>query len=222
MSKRAKIAYQNIRPSVNGDGRLFEIDTTYPPITNDRQIILYVDDLTLNGDGVTTDMKVDGSVTTQEFFVRAEPDSDIFINSVSFFIAAELTIADLGEFAGITTPLTNGCQLIYENGEVGDIIIGDNLTTNFELLRMCNMNPQFGLVSNDAFKIVQAFSNADDGYLFILKFSDYGYEQEYSGGLRLRAGSEDRLVFKIRDDLDRTPSEISSFDGRVYGFKRSV
>ena len=222
MSKRAKIAYQNIRPSVNGDGRLFEIDTTYPPITNDRQIILYVDDLTLNGDGVTTDMKVDGSVTTQDFFVRAEPDFDIFINSVSFFIAAENVLADLGEFAGITTPLTNGCQLIYESGEVGDIIIGDNLTTNFELLRMCNMNPQFGLVSNDAFKIVQAFSNADDGYLFILKFSDYGYEQEYSGGLRLRAGSEDRLVFKIRDDLDRTPSEISSFDGRVYGFKRSV
>ena len=222
MSKRAKIAYQNIRPSVNGDGRLFEIDTTYPPITNDRQIILYVDDLTLNGDGVTTDMKVDGSVTTQDFFVRAEPDSDIFINLVSFFIAAENVLSDLGEFAGITTPLTNGCQLIYESGEVGDIIIGDNLTTNFELLRMCNMNPQFGLVSNEAFKIVQAFSNQDDGYLFILKFSDYGYEQEYSGGLRLRAGSEDRLVFKIRDDLDRTPSEISSFDGRVYGFKRRV
>lgn len=222
MSKRAKIAYQNIRSSVNSDGRLFEIDTPYPPITNDRQIILYTDDLTLNGNGVTTDMKVDGSVTEQEFFVSAESNSDIFINSVSFFIAAENVLADLGEFAGITTPLTNGCQLIYESGEVGDIIIGDNLTTNFELLRMCNMNPQFGLVSNGAFKIVQAFSNADDGYLFILKFSDYGYEQEYSGGLRLRAGSSDRLVFKIRDDLDRTPSEISSFDGRVYGFKRRV
>jgi len=222
MSKRAKIAYQNIRPLVNGDGRLFEVDTTYPPITKDRQIILYVDDLTLNGDGVTTDMKVDGSVNTQEFFVSAEPDSDIFINSVSFFIAAENVVTDLGEFAGIVTPLTNGCQLIYESGEVGNITIGDNLTTNFELLRMCNMNPQFGLVSNAAFKIVQAFSNADDGYLFILKFSDYGYVQEYSGGVRLRAGSGDRLVFKIRDDLDRTPSEISSFDGRVYGFKRRV
>jgi len=58
--------------------------------------------------------------------------------------------------------------------------------------------------------------------LFILKFSDYGYEQEYSGGIRLRAGSEDRLVFKIRDDLNLTPSEISSFDGRVYGFKRRI
>jgi len=220
MSKRAKIAYQNIRPLVNEDGRLFEVDTTYPPITNDRQIILYVDDLTLNGDGVTTDMKVDGSVTTQEFFVSAEPDSDIFINSVSFFIAAELVVTDLGEFAGIVTPLTNGCQLIYESGEVGDIIIGDNLQTNYDLLRMCNMNPQFGLDSNAAFKIIQAFSNQDDGYLFILKFADYGYEQEYSGGIRLKAGTTDRLVFKIRDNLNLTPSDISSFDGRVYGFKR--
>jgi len=220
MSKRAKIAYQNFRPLVNEDGRLFEVDTTYPPITNDRQIILYVDDLTLNGDGVTTDMKVDGSVTTQEFFVSAEPDSDIFINSVSFFIAAELVVTDLGEFAGIVTPLTNGCQLIYESGEVGDIIIGDNLQTNYDLLRMCNMNPQFGLDSNAAFKITQAFSNQDDGYLFILKFADYGYEQEYSGGIRLKAGTTDRLVFKIRDNLNLTPSDISSFDGRVYGFKR--
>lgn len=220
MSKRGKIVYQDLKPIVNDDGRLYEIDTVYPPITNDRQIILYVDDLTLNNDGVTTDMKVDGSVTAQEFSVNADSEFDIFINSVSFFIAAELVVTDLGEFGGITTPLTNGCQLIYENSDEGDIIIGDNLQTNYDLLRMCNMSPQFGLVSNAAFKIVQAFSNQDDGYLFILKFSDYGYEQEYSGGIRLKAGTTDRLVFKIRDDLNLTPSEISSFDGRVYGFKR--
>lgn len=220
MSKRGKIVYQDLKPIVNDDGRLYEIDTVYPPITNDRQIILYVDDLTLNNDGVTTDMKVDGSVTTQEFSVNADSEFDIFINSVSFFIAAELVVTDLGEFGGITTPLTNGCQLIYENSDEGDIIIGDNLQTNYDLLRMCNMNPQFGLDSNAAFKIIQAFSNQDDGYLFILKFSDYGYEQEYSGGIRLKAGTTDRLVFKIRDDLNLTPSEISSFDGRVYGFKR--
>ena len=220
MSKRGKIVYQDLKPIVNDDGRLYEIDTVYPPITNDRQIILYVDDLTLNNDGVTTDMKVDGSVTTQEFSVNADKDFDIFINSVSFFIAAENVVTDLGEFAGIVTPLTNGCQLIYENSDEGDIIIGDNLQTNYDLLRMCNMNPQFGLDSNAAFKIIQAFSNQDDGYLFILKFADYGYEQEYSGGIRLKAGSTDRLVFKIRDNLNLTPSDISSFDGRVYGFKR--
>ena len=220
MSKRGKIVYQGLKPIVNDDGRLYEIDTVYPPITNDRQIILYVDDLTLNNDGVTSDMKVDGSVTTQEFSVNADSEFDIFINSVSFFIAAELVVTDLGEFGGITTPLTNGCQLIYENSDEGDIIIGDNLQTNYDLLRMCNMNPQFGLDSNAAFKIIQAFSNQDDGYLFILKFADYGYEQEYSGGIRLKAGSTDRLVFKIRDNLNLTPSDISSFDGRVYGFKR--
>ena len=220
MSKKGKIVYQGLKPIVNDDGRLYEIDTVYPPITNDRQIIIYVDDLTLNNDGVTTDMKVDGSVTTQEFSVNADKDFDIFINSVSFFIAAELVVTDLGEFGGITTPLTNGCQLIYENSDEGNIIIGDNLQTNYDLLRMCNMNPQFGLVSNEQFKIVQAFSNQDDGYLFILKFSDYGYEQEYSGGIRLKAGTTDRLVFKIRDNLNLTPSDISSFDGRVYGFKR--
>lgn len=219
MSRIAKISYQDKKTYISKNNRLYEIDTTFPPVTNDRQVILYIDDLSLNGDGVTTDMKVDGSVTTQEFFVNSDSDFDIFINSISFFIAAELVIADLSDFAGITLPLTNGCQLIYETkGE--EITIGDDLKTNFDLLRMCSMNPQIGLESNNAFKVIQAFSNQDDGYLFILRFSNYGYEEEYSGGLKLRAGTTDRVVFKIRDNLNLTPSEISTFNGKVYGFKR--
>lgn len=219
MSRIAKISYQDKKTYISKNNGIYEIDTTFPPITNDRQVILYIDDLSLNGDGVTTDMKVDGSVTTQEFFVNSDSDFDIFINSISFFIAAELVIADLSDFAGITLPLTNGCQLIYETkGE--EITIGDDLKTNFDLLRMCSMNPQIGLESNNAFKVIQAFSNQDDGYLFILRFSNYGYEEEYSGGLKLRAGTTDRVVFKIRDNLNLTPSEISTFNGKVYGFKR--
>ena len=222
MSKRAKIAYQNIRPLVNGDGRLFEVDTTYPPITNDRQIIVYVDDLTLNGDGVTTDMKVDGSVTTQEFFVSAELDSDIFINSVSFFIAAETLVIDLFEFGATNGTLTNGCQLIYENSEEGEIIIGDNLNSNFELLRMCGLNPSLGVSSNTAFQIQKAFSNSDVGYLFVLNFLTYGYESEYRGGLRLKKNANERLVFKIRDDLNLIASQLSSLNGIAYGYKTVI
>ena len=222
MSKRAKIAYQNIRPLVNGDGRLFEVDTTYPPITNDRQIIVYVDDLTLNGDGVTTDMKVDGSVTTQEFFVSAELDSDIFINSVSFFIAAETLVIDLFEFGATNGTLTNGCQLIYENSEEGEIIIGDNLNSNFELLRMCGLKPSLGLSSNTAFQIQKAFSNSDVGYLFILNFLTYGYESEYRGGLRLKKNANERLVFKVRDDLNLIASQLSSLNGIAYGYKTVI
>jgi len=221
MSRKQKIIYNNLTPSVGEDGRLFEIDTVYPPITTERQLLIYSTSLTLNNDGVTTDMKVDGSVTTQEFSVQSEVEFDIFITSLSFFIAAELTTADLSEFGGAPR-LTNGCQLIHETSDRGEIIIGDDLRTNFDFLRMSGLKPNFGLTAADAFKISQAFSTNDEGFFFILNFSDYGYDREYSGGIRLKGGTNDRLVLKIRDNLNLTLSQLSSFDGRVYGFKRRV
>lgn len=220
MPKIGKINNQKDRVLVSENYRLSEIDSTYPPIDGIQNVQIYVNSLTLNNDGVTTSMKVNGSVTPQEFYVSAENGFNIYINSISFYIAAELVLAGLGEFGGITTPLTNGCQLLYENTD--NIIIGDDLKTNYDLLRMSVMNPNFGLVSNAAFKVVQAFSNQDDGYLFILKFNDYGFDTEYSGGLKLKSSTSDRLVFKIRDNLNLTPSEISTFNAIAYGYKLKV
>ena len=222
MSRNGKILYKNLSPSVNKDGLLFEIDSTFPPVGEEVQNIIYVQPLTLNNDGITTDMKVDGSTTVQEFYIESENDYDIIINSVSFFIGAETNVIDLFEFGAINGTLTNGCQLIYESSKYGEIIIGDNLNSNFELLRMCNMNPEFGLTSNEAFEIVQTFSNNDRGYFFILKFSNYGYESEYRGGLRLKKKEKERLVFKIRDDLNFIVSELSNLNGTAYGYKTVI
>lgn len=219
MSRNGKILYGNLSPSVNKDGLLFEIDSTFPPVGDEVQNIIYVQPLTLNNDGITTDMKVDGSTTIQEFYIESENDYDIIINSVSFFIGAETTVVDLFEFGATNGTLPNGCQLIYESSKYGEIIIGDNLNSNFELLRMCNMNPEFGLTSNEAFQVVQTFSNNDRGYFFILKFSNYGYESEYRGGLRLKKNEKERLVFKIRDNLNFIVSELSSLNGTTYGYK---
>ena len=98
MSRKQKITYNNLQPKVDSNNRLYEIDTTYPPLTNEKQLLVYSNSLTLNGDGVTTDMKVDGSSTTQEFFIKSEENADIFVTSLSFFIAAELTTTDFSEF----------------------------------------------------------------------------------------------------------------------------
>ena len=219
MSRNGKILYKSLSPSVDDNGLLFEVDSTFPPVGDEVQNIIYVQPLTLNNDGVTSDMKVDGSTTTQEFYIQSDDDYDIFINSISFFIAAETLVIDLFEFGATNGTLTNGCQLIYENSEEGEIIIGDSLNSNFELLRMCNMNPEFGLTSNEAFQVVQTFSNNDRGYFFILKFSNYGYESEYRGGLRLKKNEKERLVFKIRDNLNFIVSELSSLNGTAYGYK---
>ena len=222
MSRNGKILYKSLSPSVDDNGLLFEVDSTFPPVGDEVQNIIYVEPLTLNNDGVTSDMKVDGSATTQEFYIQSDDDYDIIINSISFFIAAETLVIDLFEFGATNGTLTNGCQLIYENSEEGEIIIGDNLNSNFELLRMCGLKPSLGLSSNTAFQIQKAFSNSDVGYLFILNFLTYGYESEYRGGLRLKKNANERLVFKIRDDLNLIASQLSSLNGIAYGYKTVI
>lgn len=221
MSLDSKITFDNNHARVNELNRLYEIDTTYPPLNSEQNISIYVQPLTLNNDGITTDMKVDGSATPQEFSIQSEEGFDIFINSVSFFINAQLTLTDLGEFGG-TPALTNGCELIYESLEVGIISIGSDLKTNFDLLRMTTMNPSIGLESNSAFKVLQTASNQDEGYLFILRFNDYGYETDYAGGLKLSSQDRGRLLFRVRDNLNLTPSELFKLDAVAYGFKKKI
>ena len=221
MSRRSKIADGNNRRVKVVENRVYETDAQYPPLINNQYLSIYSTSLTLNGDGTTTDMKVDGSVTNQDFLVKSEPDVDIFIQSLSFFIAAELTTADLGEFGGAPA-LTNGCQLLYESSEVGTVDIGNSLQTNYDFLRMCSLKPAFGIASGDSFKIAQAFSNNDDGYFFILNFRDYGWDKEYTGGLKLKNNSNDKLTLRVRDNLNLTLSQLSSFDARVYGYRRRL
>ena len=45
---------------------------------------------------------------------------------------------------------------------------------------------------------------------------------EYGGGIRIKAGKNERLVLKIRDNLNLTLTQLSTFDGRVYGYKKII
>jgi hypothetical protein len=120
---------------VNEGGYVLTQSSGLPP-KDDRDIqIVYRNFLTLNGDGTTTSMLVDGSTTPQLFYVEASPNNDIYITSLSIVIQG-LNI-DLGlDFAGLGSALTNGCRLYYEDKN-GEVTIGNNLDTNFELVRLC-------------------------------------------------------------------------------------
>lgn len=215
MGRKSNVVYQNKFTKVS-DNSLWEIESDYPPITSEKKFF-YRSYLTLNGDGTTIDMKVDGSTTTQDFFITADENFDTYINVINFFIAAELTITDLSEFGGAPA-LTNGCQLFYING--GDTIsINDDLKTNFDLLRMCTFKPSFSNGGSNAFKVQQVFSNNDSGYFGTLSFKNYGFEPEYRGGIRLKAGTFDRIIFRIRDNLNLTLSQLSTFDMIAYGYQ---
>ena len=213
---------------VNEGGYVLTQSSGLPP-KDDRDIqIVYRNFLTLNGDGTTHSMLVDGSTTPQLFYVEASPNNDIYITSLSIVIQG-LNI-NLGlNFAGLGSALTNGCRLYYEDKN-GEVTIGNNLDTNFELVRLCQGNPSFGNNGN-AFKIPNLAPSGgggkgglktSDGYIPVLDFPEvFGFNY----GLRLQRGTTNRLVLEINDDLRITADggtlpDDAGFNVIVYGFER--
>jgi hypothetical protein len=194
--------------SVSKHNALKVVDQRIPSSEDPTLLIpLQVD---FKNDSDSTDMRVDGSTTNVSFAIKALPDVDIFIDSISFRIAD--VNASANKFGNIAE-LTNGCQLIYSDLDNGEIIIGKELKTNFDFLRLCQGKPSFGS-SNDALRIANA-SGQSEGYIPVLDFSEmFGLPW----GVRLRAGSEEKLVIKIRDNT----TTIDAFDAVAFGFKKLI
>lgn len=141
-----------------------------------------------------------------DFNILSDTKQDIFINSISFLISDQNAI--LSNWGNIGE-LTNGIQLVYFNNEVGEVVLADEITTNFKLIRLCTDTPP---VSDNvsAFRSDNISGNSE-GYICILKFDTFGLPY----GLRLRGGLRDRLTVRIRDNI----SNIDAFDVFYYGSK---
>jgi hypothetical protein len=216
---------------VNEGGYVFTQSSNLPPVTDRDLQIVYRKFLTLNGDGTTNSMLVDGSTTPQLFYVEASPDNDTYITSLSIVIQGlGINLGDdFGGSSGLLTPLftslPNGCRLFYEDKN-GEINIGTDLDTNFELVRLCQGNPNFGNNGN-AFKVPELTPESkgkttSDGYIPVLDFPEvFGFNY----GLRLQRGTTNRLVFEINDDIRIQTDggglpDDAGFNIIVYGFER--
>lgn len=185
----------------------------FPPDDDRDTQIIFREFLTLNNDGTTSDMRVDGSTTPQLFYIQAEPDSDIYITSLSFLLADTDNAPILEEF-GALPALTNGARLYYEDSN-GEIDIADSLKSNFEIVRLCQGTPSFG-TGTDAFFAEDVTSGAGNQFAIIpiLNFqSVFGFQY----GLRLRSGTTNKLVLSVRDNLT---GGLDNFNIIAYGFKR--
>lgn len=193
---------------VSPEGFLYTQEAPYPPADEDTKLTVYREFLTQNGDGTTTDMRVNGATTSEIFYINAEPSVDIYITTVSFLIAD--AGASLSEFGGITA-LTNGCRFYYED-QNGEINIGTNLTSNFEFVRLCQGNPAFGGGSS-AF-LANNVVGSSEAFIPVFDFRTFGFKW----GLKLAAGTNNRLVMEINDNV----SGIDAFNAIAYGFRRTL
>lgn len=198
---------------VESGGYLRVQPAPFPPNDDRDTQIIFREFITLNNNGTTSDMRVDGSTTTQLFYIQAEPDSDIYITSLSFLLADTDNAPILEEFGALPT-LTNGVRLYYEDSN-GEIDIADSLKSNFEIVRLCQGTPAFGS-GIDSFFVESVTSGAGNQFAIIpiLNFQSlFGFQY----GLRLRAGTTNKLVLAVRDDLT---GGLDNFNIIAYGFKR--
>ena len=174
--------------------------------------------LDMTDDGLATgnaDMRVDGSVTPQQFFIKADTTrvkpADRYINSVVFTIADQSS--ELRHF-GALTRLTNGCRLFYIS-ERGEVTIRSGLKSNFDFVRLCVGEPAWG-TSLDSFQADRAIGtggNSSDAFFPVLNFSKVFGTQF---GIKLSAGSTQKLIIEINDDV----TTVDEFTALGLGFDR--
>ena len=225
MSVRSKIVFGDNEAIVDDNGFL-RVAVSNIPLSNvgNRQII-YRNFLTLDNDGSTVEMTVDGSTTPQRFTINAQEDKDTFITSLSFQIIG--TGIALGEdFAGSGASLTNGCRLFYKDNVNGEVNIGTQLQNNFDFIRLCQGNPAFnngGTTTDTGPFIAPSITSSGggkggsvaDGIIPVLDIKNvFGL----AFGIKLNANTKDELVLEVNDDLSAGLGVGASFNIIAYGF----
>jgi hypothetical protein len=200
--------------TVGDEGELEAVIHPHPPrgeaITAQPFTQYFTDDGTAAG---SSDMLVDGSSTPQNFWIQADTvnqtdgGKDIYIKTVS------VQISDNGarlNLFGALTALTNGIEFKHITSDFGEIVIADAIKTNLDFVRLGLGSPALGS-GTEAFRADVSGSGADS-YLPIIDFSvTFGMQW----GLRLRAGSIDKIQFTINDNV----STLDTFNIIGYGIK---
>jgi len=192
------------------DGALCVSDRGVPPQQLNGEVRIFRQFLTADGtDSGSNDMRVNGTSTAAvPFYVGSASDADRYVCTLSFLIAD--ANANLNQFGNITA-LSNGCNLFYEDGDLGNVTIHSALTSNFDFVRLCNGNPSFGNTTN-VFKASNASGNSD-GYLPVLNIKEvFGL----TWGIKLTKGSTKRIVLEVKDDA----TGVDAFNCIAYGFDR--
>lgn len=178
---------------VNGEGEVGVVIHTHPPVDEEVQSYpfrqYFTDDGTSGGDN---NMIV---ATATDFWIQASNTRDIFVKLLSIRIGDAAGVT-LNAFGGITA-LSTGCSILYSNDDLGEVTIADQLKTNIDLIRIA---PSTGSVGDgtSVYKLDVTGGGTEDSYL---PFIDLAQVFGFPWGLRLKKNSNDKLIFRVSDDL---------------------
>lgn len=136
----------------------------------------------------SSDLLVDGSVTPVEFSYNADSTHDISIQEIRFTLASNSVTFGSGYFGAASGPLANGLLVqIVSNGNTGTLA---NLVQNESFVNFASPGGFTWVVSSK-----DMLSSA---YLI-------------GGGLKLYAGTSDKVLVTVRDDIDSAGVYLKCF-----------
>ena len=193
------------KAKVNEEGCFEVVQHAHPPLTESVEVFPFRQYFTDNGlESGSNDMRVNGAANTQDFWVAASEEYDIYIKTISIEISDGG--ATLNEFGNLPA-LSNGVGFYWFNQKEALYTINESMKTNWELIRMCATSPYGG--GGNAFK-ANNISGVSEGFTPIF---DTARIFGMPWGLRLKKGSTDKLLFRINDNIQN----VDSFNAIAYG-----
>lgn len=192
---------------VDYEGNVHVVEHPHPPLEEAIQSFPFRQRMS-NSAGVTN-MNVNGSATYQDFTIDAEAEYDVFIKTL-FVEIEDGGTPTLNKF-GALTALTNGVGMYYFTQETGLYELHEGIKTNKEFIRIGIDTHGIG-TGTDAYLADVSGGAAGKSYMPII---DWGEMCGMRYGLRLKKGTNDRLVFRIQDDL----TGLITFDAIAYGIR---
>ena len=195
---------------VGDEGEIDVVIHQHPPIDEVRPALpfrsYFTDDGTITGDNI---MRVNGAVNFVDFYVKANQDYDIYIKYITCEIGDNGT-PSLNKFGNLTA-LFNGVAFLWDTQTEPEYILHEGIKTNKEFIRIASDTGAIG-TGQDAYLADVSGGGTEKSYLPNMDMAEiYGL----SWGLRLRKGTNDRLVFRVRDDL----TGLSTFNAIATGVR---
>lgn len=178
---------------VNHEGAVGNVEHAHPSLEDAVNLLPFRVDFEQAGNA-----QMAGAVGTlaapQEFSVDAVSTYDTWIKTISTEVTDTNPSASL---FGSLPRLTNGVSFVWVSEGIERVLA--TVRSNFELIRFGSTStPAWGVGAN-AFTVTNAIGQNDDSYLISV---DLNALLGFRWGLRLRKGTNDRILWRVQDDLD--------------------
>ena len=155
----------------------------------------------------SNDMAVDGGTTFTDFYISADDNFDVYIKYITVEIG-DGGSPNLNKFGNLTA-LGNGVAFYWDTQKETNYELHEGIKTNKEFVRIGSDTSAIGS-GTEAFLADVSGGGTEKSYLPSIDFEEiYGL----TWGLRLKAGTLDRLVFRVQDDL----SDLTTFNAIATG-----